>query len=483
MLNSNYTNRLVELFPEENRLVRQARSGSFSAFAELYETYVERIHAYLYLLVPNDKTAEGLTFQVFFKAWEQFDQYRAFDLSFSGWLYSIAQDQVAYYHHTHKNTIIEHGYGTLALGTELDEKFQAIRDGLRFLPLEKQQALILKFIAGMSVEKIARIMRRDKNDVRDMQKHALQMLTGYLGDGKLTLRRSDWILEDCLVRLANGSSTVEDCLVRHIEHAVHLKPYLQTASLLYLGRTVKPSSTFIAYTRDALFQYMGTNPRQPRMIVSMPMIRRAALTFVVLVAALLVTGTASAQSALPGQPLYNWKRTSEQIWRVLSPNTVATDIALANRRLNEWIAVANDPSLNVSAQNNYQAALSRLGFVDDEESLPLIEFTLQEQQELLADADLSSPELDELLDDVSNTLHGNEPPPTVPVEVLPTATVAPPTPAIPTDRCIPNCEDDVIDEDLDDDQEDQDDKEDKEDKEDKDDKDEKDDKEKSIKED
>ena len=97
-MNSNFANRSIEILPEEGRLVRQAKSGDADAFAQLYDACVERVYRYVYFRMANDRIAEGVTFQVFFKAWEQLDRYKVFGSSFITWLYEIARNQViAYY--------------------------------------------------------------------------------------------------------------------------------------------------------------------------------------------------------------------------------------------------------------------------------------------------------------------------------------------------------------------------------------------------
>ena len=182
-----------------------------------------------------------------------------------------------------------------------------------------------------------------EGDVRILQMHGLQVFAEYLKNTELRidLKGFQRILEECLMRLSNGTSTLDECLASYPEYAAQLKPLLETALILNLGHDVEPLPTFTAYTRSAVTQYTQTHPRQPQIVV--PVFQRAALTFAMLVATFLVTGTAHAQSALPGEPFYSWKRTSERAWRALSPNPVATDIILAERRLNEWIAVSNDP--------------------------------------------------------------------------------------------------------------------------------------------
>ena len=252
------------------------------------------------------------------------------------------------------------------------------------------------------------------------------------------------ILEECLTRLSNNTSTVDECLARYPEHAEQLRPLLRTVLFLNHGRNVTPSPTFNAYTRSAVVQYLRSHPRQPRNV--MPLFQRGALTFAMLVAALLVTGTTQAQSALPGDAFYGWKRASEQIWRAITLDPVATDLMFAERRLSEWIAVSNDPQRSNSARNGYLDALSQLETTNDVQTLALVVPALQLQQQTLDDAGLSNSQLDNYLKDVVNSgpavavvatnipptatrvapTAKDGPPPTA-TDVPPTATDVPPT--------------------------------------------------------
>ena len=192
MMNSGYVNRSIEILPEESRLVRQAKSGDADAFAQLYDACVERVYRYIYFRVANDRVAEGVTFQVFFKAWEQLDRYQVFGSSFLAWLYSIARNQVIAYYRTHKKTVaLDSSFSLTAEGRYLGEEgqdmfdLQAMRDGLQFLTEEEQQVLILKFIVGLPTKNIARMMTRRESDVRALQIRALQTLARYLKEKEL----------------------------------------------------------------------------------------------------------------------------------------------------------------------------------------------------------------------------------------------------------------------------------------------------------
>lgn len=447
MIDFSHANLLFEMLPEENRLVNLAQSGETNAFVKLYDACVERVYRYIHFLVPNNKVAEGITFQVFFRAWEHLDHYQIFRSSqifrspFVVWLYSIAQNQVAVYYRTHKKPVDPDNDFTVAVrGGDFKEEFQALRDGLRFLTAEQQQVLILKFIVGMSNKNIRRIITNPTGDIRALQLQGLQALTEYLKETELRIdiKGFDKIVEDCLKRLSNGSSTTEQCLAYYPKYARLLRPLLETALLLYLGREVKPLPAFNAYTHDALIQYIQTHPHRPKIIIT-PAFQRTALTFAVLVVAFLVTGTVHAQSALPGETFYAWKRTSEQAWRVLSPDLVSTDIILAERRLGEWIAVSNDPSLSGSAKLNYLEALNRLKSESNAETLAEILPSLQLQEQMLNNAGLVSAELNDYLAAAAEGLLVGVPVQGLPTDVVPTTAAELPTSTdvVPTGTEVP----------------------------------------------
>ncbi len=451
MINSNYTNRFVDLLPEELRLVYQAKSSDANAFVELFDAYVDRVYKYIHFLVPNNGVAEGLTFRVFLKAWDEIGNYRVLGPSFVMWLYQVARSQVTGYYRTHRNIAAPDNEITVAArGGNFRQEFQTIREGMQTLPADQQHALTLKFIAGISNENIARILSREVSSVRTLLLQGLHALTIYLNqnDDKTETKGFQRILEGCLAKYMNdGVSALDECLVRNPQHAARLDLYFETVRLLDLGREATPLPTFNAYTHEALLQYARTHPRQQQNPTVMPVIRRTAMVLAMLVVTLFFSGTAYAQSAMPGDTLfYPWKRTSEQVWRTVAIDKVAVDITLTNRRLNEWIAVANNPSLSGSAKNSYKDALANLQSTNGSpETLALIESALQAQQRALSKAGLSSPELDDYIANLSALLAGGVPPTTVPAAVMATPTavstaISPLDVEADADDCAPECD-------------------------------------------
>ena len=172
---------------EETRLVGQAKSGNPEAFAKLYDAYVERVSRYIYFRVAEDCDMEDLVSQVFLKAWENLDRYKPGTSPFIAWLYTIARNLVIDHYRTKKNNLpLEEA---IAMPSELelpDETAQtrfdleAMRDALQALSKDQQQALVLKYIAGLPNDSIARIMNKQEGTVRGLQMRGLQTLARYM---------------------------------------------------------------------------------------------------------------------------------------------------------------------------------------------------------------------------------------------------------------------------------------------------------------
>lgn len=172
---------------DEARLVDQAKAGDPEAFAKLYDAYVERVSRYVYFRVTDGCDMEDLVSQVFLKAWENLDRYKRGSSPFIAWLYTIARNLVIDHYRTKKNILsLEEA---IALPSDLDLPDQeaqlhfdleAMRDALQMLSKDQQQALILKYIAGLPNDSIAKVMNKQEGTVRGLQMRGLQTLAKYM---------------------------------------------------------------------------------------------------------------------------------------------------------------------------------------------------------------------------------------------------------------------------------------------------------------
>ena len=165
-------------------------------------------------------------------------------------------------------------------------------------------------------------------------------------------------LQECLHDVEQGNSSVDECLMRYPNYARQLEPVLLTSAYLQHGREARPSAAFKARVRTKLVQQMYAHPRKPRR--SNFVFMRVAVSLAALVLVLLIAGTAYAQGVLPGNALYPWKLVSENAWRTVSSDPVETDLAIAERRMDELIAVRNHPVLYSQVLEAYLEVTDRL---------------------------------------------------------------------------------------------------------------------------
>jgi hypothetical protein len=227
------------------------------------------------------------------------------------------------------------------------------------------------------------------------------------------------VLEECLHDLDHGRSNVDDCLHRYPQHAGQLEPVLLTSTYLARAGTARPSNAFKARVRTKLIQQMRAHPRKPARPSFMFM--RFAVGLAAVFLALLTTGTVYAQRALPGEAFYAWKLASENAWRAISPDPVKTDLAIAERRANELIAVRNDPALYAQALESYLEVTARLNSEMDAENEARILAVLNSQIEELNQSGILLSQPDEVL------LPSDEPTlvPATPLPILETPQVNP----------------------------------------------------------
>ena len=166
-------------------LLALAASGDRHAFGEFYELHLNEIYRYVLFRVNDQNEAEDLTAKVFLEAWEsltgvrrkqQIDNIRA-------WIYRIAHNKVIDFHRTKKpqESIDDNSTKKLQgvwLESELDDLFTSreLAEGVRQLPANYQEVIILRFINQMSHAEVAEIMNITESHVRVLQYRALQQM-------------------------------------------------------------------------------------------------------------------------------------------------------------------------------------------------------------------------------------------------------------------------------------------------------------------
>lgn len=169
--------------PSESALVERARRGEAEAIAELYRLHAPAIFRYFYFRVPDRRTAEDLTGEVFVKMVEALPRYEERGHPITAWLFRMAHDRMVDHHRraAHRqteplsDTLEAREAGTEAQALDQAEQ-QQLRTLLRTLSDEQQVVIQLRFIEGYSLEECAHLLGKTTGAIKSLQHRALRQL-------------------------------------------------------------------------------------------------------------------------------------------------------------------------------------------------------------------------------------------------------------------------------------------------------------------
>lgn len=171
----------VEVASRESDVLLAARAATDpSAFAELYQRYVVRIHRYCSRRLANDDLAEDATSQVFLKALESLRRQRIDNVP--SWLFSIAHNEVVdrYRRQTHHRSIDDMN-DLASTGRSLEDaaighlEATDLRALLPRLTADQQRVIELR-LAGLTNSEIQDVLGKGKSWVTTTQFRALHAL-------------------------------------------------------------------------------------------------------------------------------------------------------------------------------------------------------------------------------------------------------------------------------------------------------------------
>ena len=160
-------------------LVRQARRGSASAFASLYQEYYLDLYRFALYTLKNRQDAEDVVGDTVADAWAQIGSLKKVE-SFKSWIFKILS-----------NKCRQRLKGYLDKAEELPEDLSApVRDHdedadvrTAFARLDDEERLILSMnlFGGYTSREIGEALGMNDNTVLSRQKLALEKMAGYLG--------------------------------------------------------------------------------------------------------------------------------------------------------------------------------------------------------------------------------------------------------------------------------------------------------------
>ena len=153
-----------EPLAEEHRLVVAAQKGDRPAFAQLVESYWDRLYRWLHHLTHDRHTAEDLTQETFLKAFAGLKKFQA-GTNFGAWLFRIAHNNFANQcrsvaarrRESLPDNLPDPQLGPLEKAADA-EAVQELARAMNRLPTEFRAALLLRIEQGLSFREIAEVL-------------------------------------------------------------------------------------------------------------------------------------------------------------------------------------------------------------------------------------------------------------------------------------------------------------------------------------
>ncbi|MBC7235158.1 MAG: sigma-70 family RNA polymerase sigma factor [Chloroflexi bacterium] len=172
---------------DEQALLMRAREYDLAALGELYDRYSPKIYTYMLYHTGDQELAEDLTANVFTKMLDAIQSSKAWEQSFSGWLYRIAHNQVVDHFRRDsrytKQPLDERlpldGQDLLAQAEDSISS-ERVREAMAHLTEEQQMVIVLKFFEERSNLEVAEIMGKTEGAIKSLQYRALAALRRHL---------------------------------------------------------------------------------------------------------------------------------------------------------------------------------------------------------------------------------------------------------------------------------------------------------------
>jgi len=154
----------------EPDLVQRCRSGDEAAWRELVAQHTRRVFGIAYRFVGKVDDAEDLTQEIFVKVYQSLDRYRPGEGSFTTWLMTLARNHAIDDYRRRRQERLRRNDDPAVLDTvasgvesplaslEKQDRVKLVHRGLRALPPDLREPLILCDLKGLPYEEIAGIL-------------------------------------------------------------------------------------------------------------------------------------------------------------------------------------------------------------------------------------------------------------------------------------------------------------------------------------
>jgi RNA polymerase sigma-70 factor (ECF subfamily) len=176
-----------------DKVSQKSKAQLDAEFSDLYRAHLRDVYSYAYYRVGDHHDAEDLTEQTFLQAYRHFEraQRESQGRPLRPWLIRIAHNLAANLYRDRSRkpaTPIDETTTLVALHTteqlvEGRDELSRVLEGVRQLPDDRREALIMRFALGMDNREIARALGRSDGATKVLIHRAIKQLEERVGHG------------------------------------------------------------------------------------------------------------------------------------------------------------------------------------------------------------------------------------------------------------------------------------------------------------
>lgn len=159
------------------------RTGNTEAYGYFYDKYVKKVYSFVLFKVSDKEVAEDLTQDIFLKTWQHIVDKKELK-SFQAFVFRVARNSIIdHYRASGKKTIdIDNIPEIEDINTNISESLDKSIDITKLLhniyklKSEYQEVLLLHYVQDLSIDDIAEILEKKRNNIRVIIHRAINKL-------------------------------------------------------------------------------------------------------------------------------------------------------------------------------------------------------------------------------------------------------------------------------------------------------------------
>lgn len=169
---------------QEKIQLLKLKNGDPEAFAFFYDQYMAKVYRFVYMRVSDKVVAQDLTQDIFLKTWQHSVDKKDIQ-NFAAFIFRVARNSIIDYYRLSRRQELPLEYADETEDPYTDQKTSSIDKEidlksllalLQQMKVEYQEVLMLRYVEDLSIDDIAVIMQKDKNNIRVLLHRALNKL-------------------------------------------------------------------------------------------------------------------------------------------------------------------------------------------------------------------------------------------------------------------------------------------------------------------